>query len=319
MGDVRSQQEDTILRKSMLAAALWLPLSILAIVAESSPLSLASAQGAEGPQTGKLEQIVPGHYMYSSGARISGVIVTSEGVVVLDALSSEAMAKHERQLIASTIGQPVRYLISSTFHGNYSLGNVAYQDVVRIGHENYRADLIDMMKMDNMPAAQQAAMLPHQTFRDRMTLYLGGKEIQILHIGRAHTRGDAIVFVPADRIAYLSEVFFDGRFPFMNDGYAGWINTLDIALKLDADIFVPGQGPSSVASNPRGSKEALVRARQVLVDFRDAVQGEIARGATEDQAAAAVLLPQHQGMTGYQQQREVLVRRMYQDLKGALP
>jgi cyclase len=229
------------------------------------------------------------------------------------------MAKHERQLIASMIQQPVRYLISSTFHGNYSLGNVAYQDVIRIGHENYKADLLDMMKEDKMPAAQQAAMLPHQTFRDRMTLYLGGKEIQILHIGRAHTRGDSIVFVPQDRIVYLSEVFFDGRFPFMNSGYIDWIHALDIALNLDADIFIPGQGPSSLPSNPRASRQALVRARQVLVDFRDAVEKEIARGATEDQTAAAVLLPQYQGMVGYQQQREVLVRRTYQGLKGTLP
>jgi glyoxylase-like metal-dependent hydrolase (beta-lactamase superfamily II) len=229
------------------------------------------------------------------------------------------MAKHERQLIADTIKQPVRYLISSTFHGTYSLGNVAYQDVVRIGHENYKADLVDMMSMDKMPAQQQAAMLPHQTYRDRMSIYLGGKEIQILYVGRAHTRGDSIVFVPQDRIAYLSEVFFDGRFPFMNDGYVDWIHTLDTALNLDADIFVPGQGPSSIISNPRASRQALVRARQVLVDFRDGVQREIARGATQDQAVAAVLLPQYRNMVGYDQQRATLVRRMYQGLKGTLP
>jgi len=151
-----------------------------------------------------------------------------------------------------------------------------------------------------------------------MTLHLGGKEIQILYLGRAHTRGDAIVFVPQDRIAYLSEVFFDGRFPFMNDGYVEWIATIDAALKLDADIFVPGQGPSAIASNPRGSREALMRTRQVLVEFRDAVKGEIARGATEDQAVARVLLPQYRGVVGYDPQRAVLVRRMYRDLKGTL-
>ena len=306
-----------MLPRSVLALAL--SLSLFPLFLMEARFDTASAQAAEGPQTGKLEQIIPGHYMYSSGPRISGVIATSEGVVVLDALSNEAMAKHERQLIAGTIRQPVRYLISSTFHGNYSLGNVAYPDVIRIGHENYKADLLDMMKEDKMPAAQQAAMLPHQTFRDRMTLFLGGKEIQILYIGRAHTRGDSIVFVPQDRIAYLSEVFFDGRFPFMNSGYVDWIHALDVALNLEADIFVPGQGPSSLLSNPRASRAALVRARQVLVDFRDAVAREIARGATEDQAAATVLLPQYAGMVGYQQQRETLVRRTYQGLKGTLP
>lgn len=274
------------------------------------------ARAAEGKQPGTLTQVIPGHYIYSSGARISGIIATDEGVLVLDSLSNEAMAKHERQLIAETIKQPIKYLVSGTFHGNYANGNVAYQDAVRIGHESYRDDLIQQMKADNMPAAQQAAMLPHQTFRDRMTVYLGGKEIQILHIGRGHTRGDAIVFVPSDRIVYLSELFFDNRFPFMDDGYVDWINTLDIALKLEADVFVPGQGPTSIPSNPRGSRDALIRARQVLVDYREAVQKEIARGATEDQAVAAVVLPQYSGLTGYEQQQQVLVRRMYQGLKG---
>src|SRR4051812_35520480 len=101
-----------------------------------------AAQTAENAQDGKLEQIIPGHYVYSTGARLSGIIATSEGVVVIDSLSNEAMAKHERGLIAATIKQPVRYLISSTFHGNYSLGNVAYPDVVRIGHEDYKTDLV---------------------------------------------------------------------------------------------------------------------------------------------------------------------------------
>ncbi len=306
-----------MLRKIMLAVAV--SLSVTGFAAEGrlhAALAAQAAGAAETQQTGKLEPLIPGHYIYSTGARVSGIIATSEGVVVLDSLSNEAMAKHERQLIASTIRQPVRYLISSTFHGNYANGNVAYPDVIRIGHENYKIDLIDQMKMDNMPPAQQAAMLPHLTFRDRMTITLGGKDIHILYIGRGHTRGDAIVFVPQDRIVYLSELFFDGRFPFMNDGYVDWINTLDIALKLDADIFVPGQGPTSLAANPRASREALVRARQVLVDFRDSVQREIARGATEDQAVVAVLLPQYRDMVGYDQQRAVLVRRMYQGLKG---
>jgi hypothetical protein len=61
-----------------------------------------------------------------------------------------------------------------------------------------------------------------------------------------------------------------------------------------------------------------MRFRQVLVDFRDGVQKEIAAGATEDQAVARVMLPQHKALGSYDQQREVVVRRTYQDLKGTL-
>jgi glyoxylase-like metal-dependent hydrolase (beta-lactamase superfamily II) len=289
-------------------------LSLFVFVTEAR-LTPAALQAPEDPQPGTLEQIIPGHYLYNSDGFVSGVIVTSDGVVVVDALSHEAMAQHERQLISRMIRQPVRYLISSTFHNNYTQGNVAYQDVIRIGHENYEADLLDLMK--DLPAAEQKARLPHQTYRDRMVIHLGGKEIQILHFGRAHTRGDSIVFVPEDRIVYMSELFFYDRFPWMNTGYVDWIHAIDIALQLDADIFVPAHG--TMSDNPRESRQALVRFRQILVDARDAVQKEMARGATEDQATATVLLPQYKGLSGYQQQREVVVRRTYRDLKGILP
>ena len=308
MGWVNSQREDFILRKSILAVALLL-LSVLA-----ARLSLPSAQAAEGPQTGKLEQIIPGHYTYNSNNFVSGVIVTNDGVVVVDALSNEAMAKDERQQIAGIIQKPVRLLISSSFHDNFTRGNVAYQDAIRIGHENYKTDLLDLMK--NVPVAERQARLPHLTYQDRMTFYFGGKEIQILHIGRAHTRGDSIVFVPEDRIVYLSELLFYDRFPWMESGYVNWIQALDIALNLDADIFVPGHG--TMSDDPRQSRQAVVRFRQILVDARDAVQKEIARGATEDQVLATVLLPQYKDLSGYQQQREVVVRRTYRDLKGTL-
>ena len=268
----------------MMSLVYLLPLS-LCIFATDAQLNHAAAQASNDPQTGTLEQIVPGYYAYVSGPRISGVIVTSEGVVVVDALSNEAMATHERQLISDIVGQPVRYLISSTFHGNYSRGNVAYQDVIRIGHEDYKADLLDSMEAEDVPMAEQEARLPDLTYRDRITLHVGDKKIQIIHIGPAHTRGDSIVFVPEDRIVYASEAFFYERFPFMNSGYLNWINAIDIILNLEADIIVPGNGEWAF-NDPQVTRQALVRSQQVLVDARDAVQREIAQGATEDQVAA---------------------------------
>ena len=302
--------------KLVMALAFLFPLCVCAFLADAQ-LNLTAAQGTEAPQTGTLEQTIPGHYRYESGARVSGVILTNEGVVVVDALSSGAMAMHERQLIAGSLQQPVRFLVSSTFHNNYTRGNVAYGDVVRIGHEDYKADLLALMIEDNVPSAEQEARLPHQTYRERMSLHLGGKEIQIIHIGPAHTRGDSIVFVPEDRIVYVSELLFYNRFPWMNSGYIEWINAIDVVLDLDADIFVPGQGPMNF-DDPRDSREALIRFRQILVDARDAVQTEIERGATEDQVVASVLLSQYEELGGYQQQREIVVRRTYRDLKGTL-
>ena len=283
----------------------------------SQPLRYAIGQASERTTPASLRQIVPGHYMYSSATYNSGIIATGDGVVVLDALNSEAVARAQREAIASTIRQPVRVLVSSTFHNNYSKGNIAYADVLKVGHENYRRDLLELMQREKVPEQEQLARLPQQTFRDRLTLYYGGKEIQILYLGRAHTRGDSIIFVPQDRIAYLSELYFADQFLFINDGYGlDWLRALDAVEALEADIFVPGHGP--IPPDPRETRQGLRRFRQMLVDVRDAVQREIARGATEDQAVAAIRWPQYEKLPGYDAQREIAVRRLYQQLTGKL-
>ena len=280
-------------------------------------LSCVATAWSQQP-AGTLRQIIPGHYLFSATTYNSGIIVTSDGVVVLDALNSESVARAEREAIAKAIGQPVRVLVSSTFHDNYSKGNIAYADALRIGHDNYRADLLALMQRQNVPAQEQTARLPNQTFRDRLTIYQGGKEIQILYLGRAHTRGDSIVFVPQDRIVYLSELYFADQFLFINDGYGlDWIRAIDAVERLDADIFVPGHG--TVPPDPRETRQGLRRFRQMLVDVRDAVQASIASGATEEQAAVSVRWPQYERLQGYDAQRETAVRRLYQQLTGRLP
>jgi len=271
----------------------------------------------ERNRTGTLRQLIPGYYVFSSTTFNSGVIATSEGVVVLDALSSEAIARQERETIASVIKQPVRFLVSSTFHNNYTWGNVAYQDVIKIGHEDYRTDLLTQMQRDRVSPEEQKARLPQVTYRDRLTLHLGGKEIQVLHLGKGHTRGDSIIFVPQDRIAYVSELFFSDQFLYINDGYGvSWLKTLDAVEALAADIIVPAHGP--IPTDPKETRQGLRRFRQMLVDLRDAVQKEISRGATEDQAAAAIQFPQYEKLQGYKSQREVAVRRTYQEIMGTL-
>src|SRR5437879_9928572 len=220
---------------------------LLILFALTSAIASQAPVSDRAPSSGTLRQIVPGHYVYSinNAGRLfnSGVVATSEGVLVFDALESEAVARAERESIASVIKQPIRYLVSSTFHDPYSKGNLAYADVFKIGHENYRAGLLDQMQRGKLSMEEQRARMPNAAFRDRMSLYLGGREIQILYFGPAHTRGDSIIFVPQDRIAYLSEVFFSEEFPNMAQGYGvSWLRVLDAVEALRADIFVPGHG-----------------------------------------------------------------------------
>src|SRR3984957_13707417 len=113
-------------------------------------LSCASAypQQTQRGQTSSIREIIPGHYTFSSGDLNSGIIATSEGVVVFDALDSEAVARVQREAIANTIRQPVRFLVSSPYHNPYSKGNSAYADVWKIGHEFYRTDLVRQLERE---------------------------------------------------------------------------------------------------------------------------------------------------------------------------
>ena len=292
------------------------------VLVERPTLLAVQGPAAERPAIrGNLREIIPGHYAYvaNNAGRLfnSGIVATSEGVLVFDALETEAVARAERQAIADVIKQPVRYLVSSPFHDPFSGGNAVYADVFKIGHENYRTGLLEQMQRGGVPEAQQRARLPNATFRDHMTFYLGGKEIQVLHFGAAHTKGDSVLFVPQDRIAYLSEVFFNEEFPNMAAGYGvSWIRVLDAVRNLNADIFVPGHGP--IPADPKQTRAALDRARQILVEARDGIQAQIANNATEDQAVAAVKLEQYSSLYAFAAQREVVLRRIYRELKGTL-
>ena len=289
--------------------------------------AVSGATAAQGPAagpaptTGTLRQIIPGHYVYTqnNAGRLfnSGIVAGSDGVLVFDALDSDALARSERQAIADVVKQPVRYLVMSPFHDPFNGGSAVYADVFKIAHENYRVGLIDQMQRGNVPADVQQKRLPNATYRDRMTFYLGGKEIQVLHFGNAHTKGDSVLFVPQDRIVYMSEVFFNEEFPNMGGGYGvSWIKVLDAVRALDADIFIPGHGP--IPDDPKQTRALLDRMRQVLVDTRDRIQNEITRGATEDQVVATVTLQQYEKMPQFAGTREAVVRRMYKELKGTL-
>ena len=308
----------TIRRTIKAAAFLVTSLILLALHGSLAAQAPATNQAA---RTGSLKQIIPGHYVYTTNneGRLfnSGVVATTDGVLVFDALDTDAIARAERQAIANVIKQPVRYLVSSPFHDPFNGGSAVYADVFKIAHENYRAGLIDQMQRGNVPADVQRMRMPNATYRDRMTFYLGGKEIQVLHFGSAHTKGDSVLFVPQDRIAYLSEVFFNEEFPNMAGGYGvSWVRALDALKALDADIFIPGHGP--IPDDPKQTRAAFDRARQILVDARDGIQNEIARGATEDQAVAAVKLDQYSKLYAFMGQREVVLRRIYRELKGTL-
>ena len=114
--------------KSTAALIFMLVSSLFVFPAQAQERDDSRLTPAQRNRTGTLRELIPGYYVFSSTSFNSGVIATNEGVIVLDALTSEAIARQEREAIASQIKQPLRFLVSSTFHNNYTWGNVAYPE-----------------------------------------------------------------------------------------------------------------------------------------------------------------------------------------------
>nr|BBH95346.1 hypothetical protein KTA_35450 [Thermogemmatispora argillosa] len=85
---------------------------------------------------------------------------------------------------------------------------------------------------------------PTRTFSGELTLHVGSKEVRLIEVGPAHTRGDIIVYVPSDRVLFSGDILFIGGHPIMWAGpTANWLRACDLILQLDPEIIVPGHGP----------------------------------------------------------------------------
>ena len=155
---------------------------------------------------------------------------------------------------------------------------------------------------------------PNTTLVRKLTLHRGMREIQIRHLGRGHTGGDVVVFLPAERIVFTGDLFYDGA-PYLGDSYPeDFIQTLEKLKQLDFDVAVPGHGP-------------LVRDRS-KIDFNQVYLrtywGQIKKFHGQDLSVEEAI--EKVDLSGYEQfaasrfgRPEVLeleVRRMYQLLDG---
>jgi glyoxylase-like metal-dependent hydrolase (beta-lactamase superfamily II) len=142
--------------------------------------------------------------------------------------------------------KPIRYVVNTHHHADHSGGNAQMQkmDVQIVASQEARENMVD----GKQPG------LPSVTFERHAHIYLGGKNVELYHLGRAHTNGDVVVYFPADRALAAGDMFtFGDATPELIDYSGGgsgkeWTKTLDSALQLDFDTVVPGHG---VVTNKR--------------------------------------------------------------------
>ena len=112
--------------------------------------------------------------------------------------------------------------------------------------------------MGNFNFDEVVLTLPTRTFETELTLKVGTKEIRLLKVGPAHTRGDTMVHVPADRTVFTGDILFVGGHPVMWAGPVdNWIGACDTILGWDVETIVPGHGPICEKDDVRRFKTYL--------------------------------------------------------------
>ena len=169
-------------------------------------------------------------------------LITNDGVLLVDDKFEVDHANIMAELKKIT-DKPVKYIVNTHHHPDHSGGNAKMQamDAQIVASQEAR----EQMVIGNQPG------LPNVTFEHNAHVYLGGKDVELYHFGRAHTNGDVVVLFPADRTLAAGDMYTKGDdVPQLID-YAGggsaveWPKTLHSVLMLDFDTVVPGHGPMS--------------------------------------------------------------------------
>ena len=214
------------------------------------------------------------------------VVVTSEGVLIADAQGSPADTTRLVEEVKKLTPQPIKYVVLGSEHGDHTGGNAMFPaGVTFISHPGAKANLERQSNAPNRAPDAPKIMVPAEVVADQRVMRLGGTEIRIMHLGRAHTGTDLTVYLPREKVLFMSETYFHNLFPAGGAGFPSeWIASIKKAEAMDVTTFVPGHGFIDDAAK---LKADLAEGRKVL----ETVVAEAKRlhkpGQTQEQIAEA--------------------------------
>jgi len=218
-------------------------------------------------------------YLTGRGGNI-GVCAGPEGVVLVDD-QFEPLAPQIRATIAGLSKAPLRFLLNTHFHPDHTGGNPVFgSEVPILAQENVRRRLQQPDREGQPPAA---AMLEHGlpviTYEDGFRLYINGETLRVVHYPACHTDGDSVIFFERANVVHMGDLFFSGRFPFVDLDSGGSVRGTIAAVASildevdDQTKIIPGHGPLS-------SKADLAAYLEMLRTVQARVDAVTAEGAT---------------------------------------
>lgn len=305
-----------------LACVLMMPLaSAHARAMRSADIASEGLKKSDFP---RWKELAPGAYIYEdlhspdrNGVvinTVSLVVVTNDGVAVIDGQGDEPMTRAMVENIRKLTPKPIRYVVIASDHGDHTGGNAAfkaaYPDVVFISSPVSQRNLA---KGKNPPT---------QTVADKRTLQLGGTDIEILNLGRAHTGGDLVAYLPKSKVLFMSEVYLRGVFPAMRSAYPSeWVRTIEKAQAMDVSWYVPGHGFIDDAAAMKRDLDQSRRALEYVIteSKRLHAAGLKCGSPTDCPAAQKANWGPYESWAMSQSQGPLAIAKVYQEIEGKLP
>ncbi len=217
----------------------------------------------------------------------TGIVIGDDAVLVADTQATPAMAADVIRRIREVTDKPIKYVVLTHYHAVRVLGASAYkpqeilasQDtydlIVERGEQDKASEIGRFPRLfQNVETVPKGMTWPTMTFTGKMTVWLGKLEVQLLQLGRGHTKGDTVVWLPQERALLSGDLVEFGATPYAGDAYfKDWPQTLDNIAALKPTALVPGRG--AALTTPDDVARGLAQTRDFIAD----VYASVAEGA----------------------------------------
>ena len=220
----------------------------------------------------------------------TGIVIGDDAVMVIDTQATPVMAQDVIRRIREVTDKPIKYVMLSHYHAVRVLGAAAYKPEHIIASEDTLALIKERGEQDkaseigrfprlfrNVESVPPGLTWPTITFSGKMTLWLGKLEVQLLQLGRGHTKGDTVVWLPQERTLFSGDLVEFDATPYAGDAYfSDWPATLDRIAALQPVNLVPGRG--AALKNEAQVAAGLDGTRNFVADVFAAVKAGVAAG-----------------------------------------
>ena len=243
------------------------------------------------------------------------IVVTTAGVLVADGQGSREATQKMVSYIRTLTDRPIRYVVVGSEHGDHTGGNASFPPTAAFIASPVSTASLEQRARSTRGNQDRETPVPTESVADRKVIALG-IDVEVLNLGRAHTGGDLVVYLPKERILFTSEVFSNHIFPSMASSFPSeWIQTLKKAEGMNARLVVPGHG---FVDNAGDLTKELVSFRQAL----EYVLGEVTRlhktGSTVDETVRQANWGPYASWSVVDRNAPRAVQRIYEELAGKL-